>query len=119
MVDLTGLEVLDSTGMGLLAHIGRATLERSGDRAVLAAVPPNVAPCLKSARFEVLFEIVDELPMMPPALYELVLEPTVTADAMYVMREAHAALVELGPPNRDTFEEVLRTLDAELKLRRS
>src|SRR5512138_2364531 len=47
IIDLRELEAIDSTGLGLLAHVGRATLER-GRRSVIVCSVGDIVTCLRS-----------------------------------------------------------------------
>ena len=61
IIDLRELEAIDSTGMGLLARLGRSTLLH-GRRSVIVCAVQDVMTCLRSAAFDTLFIIVDEWP---------------------------------------------------------
>lgn len=115
-IDLSAVEVLDSTAMGLLARIGRFVLERHDRKATLVAPRHDVAVCLEAAAFGTLFQLVDAYPFDPHVeLNDVPLEAGLSAQAASVMLEAHRALAELGEANRATFSDVIRSLEGEVR----
>src|SRR5512147_2204129 len=61
VIDLRELEAIDSTGMGLLARLGRSTLQR-GRRSVIVCSVHDVITCLRSAAFDRLFILTEQWP---------------------------------------------------------
>lgn len=119
-IDLKRVEAIDSTGMGLLARIGRATIERRGRRAVLVGPQRDIATCLKSAAFDTVFHMVDEYPFDPQVeLKDVPIESDVSPQVARVMLDAHRTLAELGEQNRSAYADVIAALDAEVRKRRS
>jgi anti-anti-sigma factor len=117
-LDLSSVEAIDSTGMGLLARIGRATLERHGRRAVLVRPSREVLPGLLAASFDVLFHLTEELPFDPQLeLHDVPLAAEAGPSLALVMRDAHQALAELAEKNRAAFAEVLTALEDEVHRR--
>lgn len=121
IIDLRELEAIDSTGLGLLAHVGRATLQR-GRRAVIVCGVRDIMTCLRSVAFDTMFLIVDEWPFDAEAnLAEVPLENhDPIPDIMgRVMLDAHRDLAELSEENRRSFADVISALEADLKIERS
>jgi anti-anti-sigma factor len=119
VVDLRELNFIDSTGMGLLARIGRATLDH-GRRSVIVCADPDVLTCLRSASFDTLFIIVEQWPFDHEArVSEVPLENRdLMPDVMErVILEAHRDLASLSEENRLAYAEVVATLEAELNRR--
>lgn len=119
VVDLRELNFIDSTGMGLLARIGRATLDH-GRRSVIVCADQDVLTCLRSASFDTLFIIVEQWPFDQEArVCEVPLENRdLMPDVMgRVILEAHRDLASLSEENRLTYSEVVATLEAELNRR--
>ena len=120
VIDLRELDFIDSTGMGLLARIGRTTLKH-GRRSVIVCSTQDVLTCLRSAAFDTLFIIVEQWPFEQEArLSEVPLESReLMPDVMgRVMLEAHRDLAALSEENQVAYAEVVATLEAEL-IRRS
>lgn len=116
IIDLRELEAIDSTGMGLLARLGRSTLEH-GRRSVIVCPVHDVMTCLRSAAFDRLFIIVEQWPFEREAkLAELSLESKdMRADIMgRFILDAHKDLAALSDENQATFAGVIAALEAEL-----
>jgi hypothetical protein len=121
IIDLRELEAIDSTGMGLLARLGRTTLEH-GRRAVLVCSTEDVMLCLRSAAFDKLFIIEENWPFDEEApLREVPLETTdLEPDIMgRFILEAHQDLASLSEANQQTFGGVVSALAADLERRGS
>jgi anti-anti-sigma factor len=117
IIDLRELEAIDSTGMGLLARLGRTTLEH-GRRSVIVCSVRDVMTCLRSAAFDTLFIIEEQWPFEQEAtLDEVPLESKdPLPDAMgRVMLEAHRDLAALSEANRQAFTGVIVALESELE----
>jgi anti-anti-sigma factor len=121
IIDLRELEAIDSTGMGLLARLGRITLEH-GRRSVIVCSVHDVMTCLRSAAFDTLFIIVDKWPFDHEAnVSEVPLKATdIRPDIMgRVMLEAHRDLATLSEENRQAFAGVIAALEADLEQKSS
>lgn len=116
IIDLRELEAIDSTGLGLLAHMGRISLER-GHRAVIVCSVQDILTCLRSVAFDVMFRILDEWPFPCEAeMVEVHLEErNPVPDIMgRFMLEAHRDLAELSEENRRSWAGVISALEADL-----
>ncbi len=117
ILDLRQLSSIDSTGLGLLAHVGRATL-RGGRMAVIVCSSPDLLRCLHSVAFDTMFIVVDEWPeATEPVLQEMSLEnddPSTSFLGRSVLA-AHRELAELSEQNRRSFADVIAALEAELQ----
>lgn len=119
IVDLHDVQLVDSTGLGLLARIGRSALERTGVRAAIVCPEGDVATCLRSAAFDELFVFVDELPFDGSLRLEdvpLQQPERPTAGALgRVMLDAHRDLADVSDQNRRAYADVIAALEAELR----
>jgi anti-anti-sigma factor len=116
IIDLRELDSIDSTGMGLLARIGRATLNH-GRRSVIVSPVKDVTTCLRSASFDKLFIMTEHWPFeKEPRLSEVPLDgKELLPDVMgRVMLEAHRDLIAMSEENRVAFSEVVAALEADL-----
>jgi anti-anti-sigma factor len=119
IIDLRELESIDSTGMGLLARIGRTTLNY-GRRSVIVCAVPDVVTCLRSASFDTLFIMTEFWPFKKePRLSEVPLDnKELPPDVMgRVMLEAHRDLSAMSEENRLAFSGVVAALEADLNRR--
>jgi anti-anti-sigma factor len=116
IIDLRELEAIDSTGMGLLARLGRTTLQH-GRRAVIVCSVRDVTTCLRSAAFDTLFFMVDEWPFDEEAdVSEVPLDTNLMPDLLgKVMLDAHRDLASLSDENRRAFAEVIAALEVDLE----
>lgn len=117
IIDLRELESIDSTGMGLLARLGRTTLEH-GRRSVIVCSVRDVMTCLRSAAFDRLFIIVDRWPFdQETVLAEVPLENKEHQPDLMgkLILEAHRDLASLSDENQRTFAAVISALEAELE----
>lgn len=117
IIDLRELESIDSTGLGLLAHVGRTTLRR-GRRAVIVCGSQDILRCLRSVAFDTMFVVLDAWPgETEPALQEMRLEDDDASTSVLgrSMLAAHRELAELSEDNRKSFADVIAALEAELQ----
>jgi anti-anti-sigma factor len=116
IIDLRELESIDSTGMGLLAHLGRTTLEH-GRRAVIVCGVKDVMTCLRSAAFDTLFVLLESWPFAEEAsVSELPLDDgDLVPDIIgRLMLDAHRNLASLSEENRLAFSGVISALESDL-----
>jgi anti-anti-sigma factor len=117
VIDLHELDLIDSTGLGIIARLGRRMLEKRGRRAIIVGPRPDVAAVLRAAAFDVIFEMVDRFPFEASApLSPIPLdEPFDTGSGGPVILEAHRDLVALDERNRKTWGTVIDALAAQLE----
>ncbi|MEW5742012.1 MAG: STAS domain-containing protein [Myxococcota bacterium] len=115
-LDISSVDAIDSTGMGLLARVGRAMVEGHGRRAILVGPTRDVAPCLRAAAFDSLFHLADSFPYDPQVeLHDVPLSPEPGPPLARVMLDAHQTLAEVAERNRAAFADVISALDEEVK----
>lgn len=112
VIDLRGVPSIDSTGLGLLASIGRHSLTRFSRRAVILCPDGQVAQCLRAMQFDKLFTLTsaldppEELPLTP------VQPPLKHAEGMAsVMLGAHKELSDVDERNKSRFSDVVEVLE--------
>ena len=116
LIDLRELETIDSTGMGLLARLGRSTLQH-GRRSVIVCDTPDVTLCLRSAAFDRIFVMLRDWPFPEePEVAEVPVQcKELRADGLgRVMLEAHRELASLSTSNHDAFGAVISALESEI-----
>lgn len=116
VIDLRELEAIDSTGLGLLAHVGRTTLVR-GHRTVLVCSTPDIMTCLRSVAFDTMFRILEEWPFPTEADMEEVHlnehNPVPDLLGRFIL-EAHRDLAGISEENRRSMAGVISALEADL-----
>jgi len=111
VIDLRDTESVDSTGLGLLATIGRYSLSHFSRRAVILCPDNQVAQCLRAMQFDKLFTLTAALE--PPD--DLPLDPVKGAAGQEplarVMLDAHKELCDVDEHNKARFGEVVEVLE--------
>jgi anti-anti-sigma factor len=121
LIDLSEVEVIDSTGMGLLARIGRTSLQRLGRRAMIACPDNDVATCLRSVAFDELFLMLEAYPFEDDvvAFTEVPLDAlcgnSAELDLGRIILDAHRDLASVSERNLEAYREVIAALEAELR----
>jgi anti-anti-sigma factor len=118
-IDLRDVDTIDSTGLGLLARVGRLSLQKRGRRAVIVCPDNDVATCLRSAAFDELFVMLDEYPYVDGAPFtEIPLGPPDGSQGEpelgRVILDAHRELARISEHNLDAYRDVIAALEAEL-----
>ena len=118
-IDLREVDFIDSTGLGLVARIGRLTLEQRGRRAAIVVGAGDVAITLRSAGFDELFVMLAEFPYDPGvAASEIPLSELIgphDSQMGHVILDAHRDLAAVSEESRTTFRQVIDSLEADLK----
>lgn len=112
VIDLTETQSIDSTNLGLLAHIANRMRERGGPRVTIVSCRQDIDDILRAIGFDEVFDIVkegtgtceDTHPLSPTKPDRPALERTVL--------EAHRALMSLNQRNHDQFADVVTLLEA-------
>jgi anti-anti-sigma factor len=112
LVDLTEVTSIDSTHLGLVAHIGARHLESTGQRAVLLSTRSEITRLLRSMAMHTIFELVEstglergEAPLQHAAAAE--------GNAAEVALTAHRALAALSGENHAAFRQLIDLLEAQ------
>jgi anti-anti-sigma factor len=115
VVDLTEVESIDSTNLGLLARIGNHTLERHHRKTTMISTDSNVNQILHSVGFDEAFLLIEH----PEDLVCTFEEVPAAADDEHRlacrMLEAHRALMRLNEQNKARFQNVVEILEARLR----
>lgn len=112
VIDLRGVPSVDSTGLGLLASIGRYSLSHFSRRAVILCPEGQVSQCLRAMQFDKLFTLTDELEQPDELPLKHIDPPLKPGEGMAaVMLGAHKELSEVDERNRNRFSEVVEVLE--------
>lgn len=118
VIDLRKVDSVDSTGLGLLALIGRQSLSRFSRRAVILVPEGNVAQCLRAMQFDKLFTVSTDLEQPRELALEKVTLPGSQEPLVAVMLGAHKELSQLDDRNKARFTDVVDVLEQAVKRRR-
>lgn len=117
--DLSELESIDSTILGLLAKVARRRFDASLLRPTLLSPTESVSRILASMGFEAVFDIV-HASLLSRAKCEPIPKAAEGArDKGRLMLEAHRLLQDMNESNREEFRTVVEILDMELRRKRT
>lgn len=114
--DLTEAIVVDSTTLGLMAKIAITGRDKGFKDPIVITGNPNIRRLLSSMGFGDIFTILnkDSIDLSSPLSGAPVILEENVEDEMAVQRrvlEAHKVLMGLNAENRDTFKELVETLE--------
>jgi anti-anti-sigma factor len=112
VVDLSRTEGIDSTSLGILAKLSIQAQDRYGFVPTLVSTNADITRLLKSMGFEDVFNIVEEPIKAEDQLGELPTRITSEEDLRQRVLEAHRILMSLNDTNRETFQDLVETLEA-------
>ncbi len=111
LVDLTGTQAIDSTSLGILAKLSIHASKRTGCVPTLVSDNPDITRILHTMGFEDVFNLVAEVPEDPGQLAELAPCMASEEDVRRRVIEAHKYLMSLSESNRETFRDLVETLE--------
>ena len=115
VVDLTECEGMDSTNLGLLAEVGRLSVDRFGRKAsILVPASSRMMRNLKITGFDTLFTILDVEAPIRGNLEQLREVSDSELSVARMLLEAHQALSDMNDKNRTMFKDVLEALESDI-----
>ncbi len=115
LIDLTETEGIDSTSLGLLAKISVLARKKYNLIPVIVSTNQDITRILESMGFHRVFVILDSPVSNVSQLNEL---PVIAGSETLVhakVLEAHKILMEMNDSNKETFRELVYTLEGEGK----
>ncbi|MEX1032733.1 MAG: STAS domain-containing protein [Cellvibrionaceae bacterium] len=109
--DLTEASAIDSTTLGLMAKIAILSRERCDLVPVVFSTNPSVDRLLETMGFDDIFEIVHEQHQCAAPCRHLKAADLDEQRAKERILEAHHILMELNESNRETFRDLVNTLE--------
>ncbi len=113
VVDLSRTESIDSTSLGLLAKLSIQADKRFGYRPMLVSTRPDITRILRSMGLDEVFNLVEEPLEHHEQLGELPPCDASQEDVRKRVLEAHRILMSMNESNREAFEDLVATLEAE------
>jgi anti-anti-sigma factor len=107
--DLSEIESIDSTGIGLLAKIAIAQRRAGRGKPLLFSPRPDINEVLRSVCLDDVFQMVERTPEADPIATLTPGEPS-EQELRRTILEAHRVLSELSESNRATFRDVVEGL---------
>ncbi len=113
LFDLKDAEAIDSTTLGLMAKIAIIGREQYDITPMIVSTNPSINRLLDSMGFEAIFNIVEEAPRAAVDGAEP-LQLSASDDEVVKAKvlEAHKVLMELNETNRETFKDLVATLES-------
>ncbi|MFZ5446885.1 MAG: STAS domain-containing protein [Myxococcota bacterium] len=118
VIDLRDVESIDSTGLGLLAFIGRHSLETFSRRSVILCPEGSVAQTLRAMQFDKLFTLTPSLEQPPELQLTAVASSGGQEPLANVMLGAHQELSSIDARNKARFNDVVNVLEQAVARRR-
>lgn len=113
VVDLSRTESIDSTSLGVLAKLSIQAEKQFSYVPTLVSTNSDITRILFSMGFEDVFHIVEVPLQQAEQLGELPLLQTTRDDLRQRVIEAHRTLMSMNQSNRETFQDLVATLEAE------
>lgn len=111
IIDLTEVESIDSTTLGLLAKLSILSRENFGMLPTLASTKPDVSQQLDAMGMGRVFNIVHTPAPCPECLTDLPEQPQSEDVVRERVLEAHRILMELNDSNRKEFRDLVSILE--------
>jgi len=114
MVDLRGTESIDSTSLGLLAHLAKCMSRCGAPKVTLVSTNEDINDLLFAIGFDEVFDIVDETghPMLEGE--EVGLNISTGPEMALTVLEAHRTLMAIGEDNKARFKDVVELFEQQL-----
>jgi len=113
VVDLSRTESIDSTSLGVLAKLSIQAQKLFNYTPTLVSTAPDITRILSSMGFEDVFHIIEQPLEHTEQLGELPLVHASREDLRLRVLEAHRTLMAMNESNRETFQDLVATLEAE------
>lgn len=110
LIDLTEVNSIDSTSLGLMAKVANFMRQRFGRKATLVSTNADINQTLDSIGFSEVFNICADRAVGSEGLERLSVAELNKTELAKTLFEAHRALSELNEKNRETFKGVLEAL---------
>ena len=114
MVDLREVETIDSTNLGLLAHIAKLMKKYGAPRVTLVSTKEDINRLLTSISFDEVFDIVDESGHVMADCQELGLQEDTGPEMAQTVLNAHRTLMAISEDNKERFQEVIELFEQQL-----
>ena len=114
LIDLSAIDAIDSTSLGLLAKLSIEAKKRFNYAPTLVSTRPDVTRILVTMGFDEVFHIIDAPLQESAQLTELPRVPNTCEDELRnQVIDAHRALISMNASNQNTFKDLVAALEAE------
>lgn len=112
LIDLTQVEGIDSTSLGLIAKLSLKAKERNLPKPALVSTNQDITRILLTMGFDHVFVLMDQLPSSSQELKQLPLVQESVEEMQQRIISAHKVLMELNESNREAFKDLVSTLES-------
>lgn len=112
LIDLTQVEGIDSTSLGLIAKLSLKAKERNFPKPALVSTNQDITRILLTMGFDHVFVLMDQLPLSSQELKQLPLVQESVEEMQQRIISAHKVLMELNESNREAFKDLVSTLES-------
>ena len=113
VVDLTAVDAIDSTNLGILARLTGMMQKRKLPKVTLVSNRPAINEVVEGMGLEKVFHMVSESGMEPEKMREVSGKIPRDEDVPRLLIESHRALMALNERNRDQFRDVVKAFETE------
>ena len=117
VVDLTAVDAIDSTHLGILARLTGIMQQRNLPKVTLVSNRPAINEVVEGMGLDKVFHRVSESSVEPEKMREVPLETANDEDVPRLLIEAHRALMALNENNRDQFRDVVKAFETEVEFK--
>tara|TARA_B110000879_G_scaffold24935_1_gene33319 strand:+ start:3440 stop:3922 length:483 start_codon:yes stop_codon:yes gene_type:complete len=111
VIDLSAVEGIDSTSLGLLAKLAIRAKRTYQLMPIVWCPNPDILRLLESMGFHQIFDIREDLELTNEELDELAVKAADEASTRGKIIEAHRVLMNMNEKNRETFASLMSTLE--------
>ncbi|WP_207062766.1 STAS domain-containing protein [Motiliproteus sp. SC1-56] len=113
IIDLTETEGIDSTSLGLLAKISVKMKQQHQLRPTIVSTNDDISRILLSMGFDKVFILIKEAVQQETQLKELSVMQASEEQVRSKVLDAHRTLMELNEHNRESFRDLVRSLESD------
>jgi anti-anti-sigma factor len=116
IIDLTEVEYIDSTNLGIIAKLGEHLLNAHSKRTTIISTNEDVNEVLRSVGFDEVFILIDNPSSFTGETAEEIpcYEGAVDKRTGRMILEAHQSLIKINKKNREAYQDIVDLLEKEL-----
>jgi len=112
ILDLSGVDNIDSTNLGLLAKVANHSRQHLHHKSVIVSNNHDINEVLHSVGFDRVFLVTPAFDIPEGQLQELQPEPASREELAGILLDAHRTLMGVNDENRVKFQDVVSALEA-------
>ncbi|MGH1461995.1 MAG: STAS domain-containing protein [Neptuniibacter sp.] len=112
LIDLTQVEGIDSTSLGLIAKLSVKAKDKGLPKPALVSTNQDITRILITMGFDHVFVLLDQLPSSAKELKQLPFVQESVEEMQERIISAHKVLMGLNESNREAFKDLVSTLES-------